>query len=74
MSELSDSPLERLSVRETQVLKLLLEGRTSKQIAQAIGVLPTSVDTYRSRIMRKLQVRDLVSLVRLAIRLGLIEP
>ncbi|HEX9435518.1 MAG TPA: LuxR C-terminal-related transcriptional regulator [Burkholderiales bacterium] len=66
------SPLERLSSREIQVLKLVVEGRTSKEIARLLGVLPTTVDTYRSRLMTKLQVRDVPALVRLAIRHGLI--
>ena len=68
------SPLERLSARELQVLKLVLEGRSSKEIARPVGVLPSTVDTYRSRIMHKLGVKDIASLVRLAIRHGLIEP
>jgi two-component system invasion response regulator UvrY len=66
------SPLERLSPREIQVLKLVVEGRTSKEIARALGVLPTTIDTYRSRIMAKLEVGDVPALVRLAIRSGLI--
>jgi len=68
------SPFQRLSPRELQVLRLVLEGGTSKEIARLVGVLPSTVDTYRSRIMRKLEVTDVPSLVRLAIRNGLIEP
>ena len=66
------SPLDRLSPREIQVLKLVVEGRTSKEIARLLGVLPSTVDTYRSRIMAKLDVGDVPALVRLAIRCGLI--
>jgi DNA-binding NarL/FixJ family response regulator len=66
------SPLDRLSSREIQVLKLVVEGGTSKAIARQLGVLPTTIDTYRSRIMAKLGVRDVPALVRLAIRWGLI--
>jgi len=72
-SEADVSPLQRLSAREIQVLKLVVEGRTSKEIARAIGLEPTSVDTYRSRIMGKLNVDNLPALVRLAIRHGLID-
>ncbi len=72
IDEVVTSPLERLSSREIQVLKLVVEGRTSKEIARLLGVLPTTVDTYRSRLMTKLQVRDVPALVRLAIRHGLI--
>jgi two-component system, NarL family, invasion response regulator UvrY len=73
LAPIAVSPLERLSAREVQVLKLVTEGRTSKQIARALGVLPSTVDTYRSRLMTKLGVNDIPALVRLAIRAGLIE-
>ena len=66
------SPLKRLSAREVQVLKLVAEGRTSKEIAHALGVRPATIDTYRSRLMTKLEVKDVPALVRLAIRAGLI--
>jgi DNA-binding NarL/FixJ family response regulator len=68
------SPLHDLSPREREVLKLVVEGRTSREIAQTIGVKPTSVHTYRSRIMDKLEIYNIASLVRLAIRHGLIRP
>jgi DNA-binding CsgD family transcriptional regulator len=67
------SPLHQLSAREIQVLKLVVEGRTSKEIARALGLFPSSIDTYRSRIMAKLGVRDVPALVRLAIRSGLTD-
>jgi len=66
--------LRKLSERERQVLILVVEGRTSKEIAKIVGVKPASVDTYRSRIMAKLEIGDLPSLVRFAIRQGLIKP
>ena len=65
--------LDVLSPRERQVLKLVVEGKTSKEIAAIIGVKPSSIDTYRSRIMAKLEVGDLASLVRYAIRHGVIK-
>jgi len=68
------SPLKCLSARELQVLKLVVEGRTSKEIAGIVGVKPGTVDTYRSRLMVKLEIGDVAGLVRLAIRCGLIEP
>jgi len=64
---------EELSPRERQVLKFVVEGRTSKEIAAIVGVKPSSIDTYRSRVMAKLEVNDVPSLVRLAIRHGLIK-
>ena len=62
------SPLTELSAREIQVLKLVVEGRTSKAIAMRLGVRPATIDNYRSRIMAKLDVEDVPALVRLAIR------
>lgn len=63
-----------LSPREYQVLKLVVEGKTSKEIAAIIGIKPSSIDTYRSRIMNKLEIDDLATLVRFAIRHGVIKP
>jgi DNA-binding CsgD family transcriptional regulator len=68
------APLDALSPRERQVLKLVVEGKTSKEIAAIVGVKPSSIDTYRSRIMAKLEIGDLPSLVRFAIRHGVIKP
>ena len=65
--------LDGLSPRERQVLKLVVEGKTSKEIAAIVGVKPSSIDTYRSRIMAKLEIDDLPSLVRFAIRHGVIK-
>ena len=62
-----------LSPRERQVLKFVVEGRTSKEIAVIVGVKPSTIDTYRSRVMAKLEINDVPSLVRLAIRHGLIK-
>jgi len=67
-------PYGWLSPRERQVLKLVVEGRTSKEIADAFGVKPSSIYTYRSRIMAKLEIGDLPTLVRFAIRHGIIKP
>jgi RNA polymerase sigma factor (sigma-70 family) len=66
--------LEELSPRERQVLMLVVEGRTSKEIAAVVGVKPGTVDTYRSRLMAKLEIGDIAGLVRFAIRQGLIRP
>ena len=66
--------LDVLSTRERQVLKLVVDGKTSKEIAAIVGVKPSSIDTYRSRIMAKLEIGDLPSLVRFAIRHGVIKP
>jgi DNA-binding NarL/FixJ family response regulator len=67
-------PLASLSARERQVLQLVVEGQTSEQIARAINLSRTTVDTYRSRLMRKLGVSDIATLVKLAIQHGLTPP
>jgi DNA-binding NarL/FixJ family response regulator len=64
-------PVDSLSVRERQVLQLVVEGRTSSEIASMIHLSPKSVETYRSRLMAKLGVRDLPSLVKFALEHGL---
>ncbi|MEA3193506.1 MAG: hypothetical protein QOD26_1839 [Betaproteobacteria bacterium] len=74
MKKNETAPLNRLSAREREVLKLVVDGRTSKEIAATLGVKPASVHTYRSRIMAKLEISDIASLVRLAIRHGLVRP
>ena len=64
------SPLKCLSLREREVLQLVVEGKSSKEIATILHLSPESVETYRSRIMQKLNVNDLPSLVKLAIQHG----
>lgn len=56
------------------MLKLVVEGHTSKEIAALVNVSPSSVDSYRARVMHKLDAPNLAALVRLAIRYGLIAP
>ena len=65
------SPIDSLSPREREVLQLVAEGRSSAEIAAAAHLSPKTVDTYRSRIMQKLAVRDSAGLVRFAIEHGL---
>jgi DNA-binding NarL/FixJ family response regulator len=62
-----------LSSRERQVLQLVAEGKSSKEIARVLGVSTKTVDTHRTRLMSKLDIHDAVSLVRYAIRRGLIH-
>lgn len=67
----SASPLDSLSKRERQVLQLVAEGHSSARIAAALHLSPKSVDTYRSRLMRKLHIGDVAGLVKFAIQHGL---
>ncbi len=64
------SPLESLSDREREVLQLVVEGRSSAEIAVAINLSPKTVETYRSRIMQKLDVHDVPGLVKFALQHG----
>jgi DNA-binding NarL/FixJ family response regulator len=70
-SDRSDDPLHKLSAREMEVLKLVVEGNTSHEVATRLGLSPKSIDTYRSRLMSKLDVAHLPALVKFAIRRGL---
>lgn len=65
------SPLEKLSPREREVLQLVVEGKSSREIATILYLSPKSVETYRSRLMQKLGVDNLPDLVKFAIQHGL---
>ena len=67
-------PGDVLSPRERQVLQLVAEGKTTKEIAGVLGVSIKTADTHRARLMRKLDIHDTAGLVRFAIRRGLIPP
>jgi DNA-binding NarL/FixJ family response regulator len=68
------TPSSALTPRERQVLQLVAEGKSSKEIAQLLDVSVKTVDTHRGHVMDKLGIHELANLVRCAIRLGLIEP
>jgi DNA-binding NarL/FixJ family response regulator len=63
-----------LSPRELEVLKLVAEGHTSREIAAALVISEKTVERHRANLLEKLQLRDRVALTRYAIRRGLIEP
>jgi DNA-binding NarL/FixJ family response regulator len=67
-------PGDVLSSRERQVLQLVAEGKTTKEIAAVLGISVKTADSHRTRIMRKLDIHDTAGLVRFAIRRGLISP
>lgn len=66
-------PLQTLSSRELEVLQLVVEGKTSQEIASRLFLSVKTVETYRSRLMTKLGLADLPALVRFAIHHGLIS-
>lgn len=65
------SPLESLSARERQLLQLLAEGRSNAEAARQLSLSVKTVETYRSRLMVKLGLKDLAALVRFALEHGL---
>lgn len=67
------SPLESLSTREREVLQLVAEGKTSTEIASTLYLSVKTIETYRSRLMQKLGVKDIPSLVKFALQHGLIQ-
>lgn len=64
---------ERMTPRQRQVLQLIAEGYTRKQIAQKLSVSVKTVDTYRAQLVEHLNIHDVAGLVRYAIRIGLIK-
>lgn len=66
-----ESPVERLSVRERDVVQYVAEGKSSAEIARLLHLSPKTVDTYRSRAMAKLGVADLAGLIRFALEHGI---
>ena len=69
---LNGQTLQQLSARERQVLSLIAEGNSSKQVARAMDISPRTVDTYRKRLGEKLEVGSLAEMVRYAVRVELV--
>ena len=63
-----------LSSRERQVLQLVAEGKTTKEVAGVLGVSVKTAESHRSRLMSKLNIHETAGLVRYAIRRGLVQP
>ena len=63
-----------LTAREREVLQLIAEGKTTKEIGSVLGISVKTAETHRSRVMDKLEIRDTAGLVRYAIRMGLVTP
>jgi DNA-binding NarL/FixJ family response regulator len=68
------TPLDSLSMRELQVLRRLAMGHTNREIAQAYSLSIKTVDTYRARLLKKLDLRNNAELIRFALQNRLIEP
>jgi DNA-binding NarL/FixJ family response regulator len=69
-----EAPRDPLTPRETEVIKLVAESYTNRQIAESLVISEKTVDRHRANILGKLGMRDRVELTRYAIRNGLVEP
>lgn len=65
---------EPLTARERQVLQLVGEGKSTKDVASILGISVKTAESHRSRLMHKLDIHETASLVRYAIRRGLVQP
>jgi len=73
MTDDSSGPVEPLTLREREVLKLIAEAHTNREIGEVLHLAEKTVESHRANLLRKLGMRDRVELVRYAIRRGLIE-
>ncbi|MFI4968307.1 MAG: response regulator [Gammaproteobacteria bacterium] len=69
----TELPRDPLTDRERQVLQLVAEGKTTKEVAEVLGLSVKTADSHRTRIMQKLEIHETASLVRYAIRRGFIK-
>ena len=74
LSGVESPPADELTPREHQVLQLVAEGRTTKEIAQLLGVGVKTAESHRTNLMEKLDIHDTAGLVRYAIRKGFVQP
>ncbi|MGH7255257.1 MAG: response regulator [Nitrospirales bacterium] len=70
----SEIPPDPLTPREREVLQLVAEGKTTKEVAAILGISVKTAESHRTRIMEKLEIHETAGLVRYAIRQGLIQP
>ena len=69
----ASDPLGLLSDREREVFQLISEGRPNRQIADLLGIRPTTVETHRARVLHKLNLHSAAELVLFAVRHGLVS-
>lgn len=70
----TDFSADPLSPKERQVLQLVAEGKTTKEVGNLLNISVKTAETHRARIMEKLDIHEVAGLVRYAIRRGLIQP
>jgi DNA-binding NarL/FixJ family response regulator len=70
----TETPYDPLTDRERQVMQLIAEGKTTKEVAVILGVSVKTAESHRSSLMGKLDIHSTAGVVRYAIRRGLVEP
>jgi two-component system response regulator NreC len=70
----SDKPNNPLTLRERQVLQLIAEGKSTKDIASLLGISVKTAESHRTRLMQKLDIHETASLVLYAVRHGIVQP
>lgn len=70
----SQKPKDPLSARERQVLQLIAEGKSTKDVATLLGISVKTAESHRTRLMKKLDIHETASLVLYAVRRGLVQP
>ena len=70
----SEKSKHSLTLRERQVLQLIAEGKSTKDVASLLGISVKTAESHRTRLMNKLDIHETASLVRYAVRQGMVEP
>ncbi len=70
----SKKPADSLTPRERQVLQLIAEGKSTKDVASVLGISVKTAESHRTRLMQKLDIHETASLVRYAVRRGMVQP
>jgi DNA-binding NarL/FixJ family response regulator len=70
----ADAPPDPLTSREREVLQLVAEGKSTKEVAQLLGISFKTAESHRTRIMKKTNIHETAGLVRYAVRRGLVQP
>lgn len=69
-----DKPRDPLTPRERQVLQLIAESKSTKDVASLLGISVKTAESHRSRLMQKLDIHDTAGLVRYAVKRGMVQP
>jgi DNA-binding NarL/FixJ family response regulator len=71
---IEEAPGDKLTARQREVLQLIAEGNSTKEIARRLALSAKTVDTHRSQLMKQLGIQEVTGLVRYAVRTGIISP